>query len=72
MEYKCPVLPPTWPGFSRQERVQEGLPNNCLLLAWLTVSSLGLLVILPHYLPDQKAILQTTSVVSILSWLKHS
>ena len=46
----------------------------CLLLAWLTIfkSSLSLLVILQHYLPDQKAIFQTMSVVSILSWLKHS
>ena len=65
-----------WPGFSRQERVQElgGTKQLCLLLAWLTIfkSSLSLMVILPHYLSDQKAILQTTPVVSILSWLKHS
>ena len=35
----------------------------CLLLAWLTIfnSSLSLLAIIPHYLPDQKAILQTLS-----------
>ena len=51
-----------------------GTKQLCLLLAWLTIfkSSLSLLVILPHYLSDQKAILQTTSVVSILSWFKHS
>ena len=35
-------------------------------------SHLSLLVILPHYLSDQKALLKTTSVVSILTWLKHS
>ena len=47
---------------------------TCLLLAWLTIfkSSHSLLVVFPHYLSDQKAKLQTTSVVSILSWLKHS
>ena len=41
-------------------------------MAWLTTfkSSLSLLVILPHYLPDQKAILQTTSVISILRLLQ--
>ena len=38
-----------------------GTKQLCLLLAWLTIfkSSLSLLVILPHYLSDQKAILQT-------------
>ena len=51
-----------------------GTKQLCLLLAWLMIfrSSLSLLVILPHYLSDQKAILQITSVVSILSWLKHA
>ena len=41
-----------------------GTKQPCLLLAWLTIlkSSLSLLVILPHYLSDQKAMLQTTSV----------
>ena len=50
-----------------------GTRQLCLLLAWLTVfkSSLSLLVILPYYLSDQKVTLQTTSVVSTLSWLKH-
>ena len=45
-----------------------GTKQLCLLLARLTIfkSSLSLLVILPHYLSDQKAILQTASVVSIL------
>ena len=51
-----------------------GTKQMCLLVAWLTIfkSSLSFLVILPHYLPDQKAILQTTSALSILSWLKRS
>ena len=49
-----------------------GTKRLCLLLAWPTISSLSLLVVLPRYLPDQKAMLQTKSVVSILSWLKHS
>ena len=51
-----------------------GTKQLCLFLAWLTIfeSSPSLLFILPHYLPDQKAIFQTTTVVSILSWLKHS
>ena len=51
-----------------------GTKQLCLLLAWLTIfkSSLSLLVILAHYLPDRKAILQTTSVVSVLGWLKNS
>ena len=42
-----------------------GTKQLCLLLAWLTIfkSSLSLLVILPHYLSDEKAILQTTSLV---------
>ena len=53
---------------------REGTKQLCLFMAWLMIfrSPLSLLVILPHYLSDQKAILQTTSVVSILSWLKHS
>ena len=40
-----------------------GTKQMCLLLAWLTIfnSSLSLLAIIPHYLPDQKAILQTLS-----------
>ena len=59
---------------TRMSSREGGTKQMCLLLAWLTIfkSSLSFLVILPHYLPDQKAILQTTSVESILSWLKHS
>ena len=51
-----------------------GTKQLCLLLAWLTIfkSPLSLLVILPRYLSDQKAILQTTSLVSILTWMKHA
>ena len=54
MWYICPVLwqPLMWPGFSRQERVQEGVPNNCVCCSQHTGYSPKLLVSTKSYTPN--------------------
>jgi len=41
-----------WPGFSRQERVQEGVPNNCVCCSQHTGYSPKLLVSTKSYTPN--------------------